>query len=333
MGMTEPAAPPPDTQDLGFGRVAVQQQRARLLNRDGSTNSRKYGIKGRRAQQLYMQSLNAPWPRFLLWALGGILLINGIFALAYTALGDGALAGGESLGVGDPFLSALFFSLARFTLTGTGTMHPVGIPANWLAAFEALLGVLVLVVTGAIIVARLTRPRAEIHFSESAVIAPYRGGRALMFRMINVRPSELLNVQVRLNLAWTEQVDGAPVRKFHQLALERNTVEFFTMQWVVVHPITADSPLARLTPERLRQSEAEFFVLITALEETFSTTVNARTSYRYDEVRWDAKFADMFVPSLDGIVTVDVDRLHRLDRLPEGATQVPSAAEDPVGAG
>jgi hypothetical protein len=44
-------------------------------------------------------------------------------------------------------------------------------------------------------------------------------------------------------------------------------------------------------------------------------------------VRWDAKFADMFVASPDGIITVDVDRLDRMDRLPEGATRVPAASE------
>jgi hypothetical protein len=68
-------------------------------------------------------------------------------------------------------------------------------------------------------------------------------------------------------------------------------------------------------------------VLVTGLEETFSTRVTARGSYRWDEVRWDAKFADMFVPSPDGIITIDVDRLDRFDRLPEGATATPAVGE------
>ena len=71
----------------------------------------------------------------------------------------------------------------------------------------------------------------------------------------------------------------------------------------------------------------EFVILITAHEETFSSRVTSRTSYIWDEVRWDAKFADVFVDSPDGIITIDVERLDRFDRLTEGATRVPAPAE------
>ena len=49
------------------------------------------------------------------------------------------------------------------------------------------------------LIARLTRPRMRLRFSESAVVAPYRGGRGLMFRMVNQQPSELSDVQVRVS--------------------------------------------------------------------------------------------------------------------------------------
>jgi inward rectifier potassium channel len=148
-----------------------------------------------------------------------------------------------------------------------------------------------------------------------------------MFRLINLQLSELIDVEVQANLAWYEDVDGRRLRRFHQLSLERRQVEFFTLHWTVVHPITAESPLRGVTPEQLRASEAEFLVQVTGLEETFSTRVTARTSYFWDEVRWDVKFADMFVPSPDGVITVDIDRLDRFDRLPEGTTSQPAAIE------
>lgn len=318
------AAEPPD---LGFGRVVAAQTRGRLINKDGSPNARKYGLGGQKWQKLYLRMLNAPWSTVLGWMGGALLLINGIFALGYLSLGTGALVGTDELALTDPFLRAFFFSVAVFSTTGTGQMHAVGLTANWLVALESLGGVVGLMFMGAMLVARLTRPRVRIRFSESAVLAPYQGGRAFMFRIINVRPSEVIDVQCRVNLAWFEEVDGKRTRTFHQLALERNQIEFFSLQWVIVHPITAESPMHGLTPEQLRASEAEFFVLVSGTEESFSTRVHARSSYRFDEVRWDAKFADMFVASPDGIITVDVDRLDRMDRLPEGATRVPAASE------
>jgi inward rectifier potassium channel len=167
----------------------------------------------------------------------------------------------------------------------------------------------------------------RIGFSDSAVVAPYEGGRGLMFRIVNLQPGELSDVQVRLNLAWYEVIDGVRERNFHELALERNSVELFTLHWTVVHPITADSPLAGVTPESLADSQAEFLVFVTALEQTFSTRVSTRSSYLWDEVRWDVKFASIFANGPAGVIAIDVERLSRTERLPDGATRMPAALE------
>jgi inward rectifier potassium channel len=324
-----PAAPSqPDPQsDLGFGRVVAQQVRGRFISHDGVPTSRKYGLGAQRAERFYLNALNARWPAFLGWLVGGLLLINGFFALAYVALGSGALAGSERLGLGDPFLRALSFSVGVFTTTGTGVMHPVGPTANWLVVFESLAGPIILLGAGGLLIARLTRPRMRLRFSESAVVAPYEGGRGLMFRIVNVQPGELSDVQVRVNLALFEESDGRRERNFHQLALERSSVEFFTLHWTVVHPITADSPLRGVTPESLRAAEAELLILVNAHEETFSTRVTTRGSYLWDEVRWDAKFASVFASAPDGVLAIDVDRLDRMERLEEGTTSVPAPLE------
>ncbi|MDX2193321.1 MAG: hypothetical protein NW201_08195 [Gemmatimonadales bacterium] len=314
MAVNDPLQLREDRGDLGLGRVLANTRRQRLLNRDGTVNSRKIGLAGQAWHRAYQRALDAEWPRFLTWVAALLLLANGVFALAWIALGPAALAGGEATGLADPFLRALFFSIATFTTASTGAMHPVGLTAHWVAALETLAGVFVLVTLGALMLARLTRPRAQVRFSLSMVVAPYRGGRALMFRMINTRPSEMIDVEVRLNVGLFEMLDGQRVRRFHNLALERSKVEFFTLHWVIVHPLDERSPLRDLTPDTLRDGDTEFFVLVTGLEEMFSTMVHARTSYRAEDVRFDAKFADMFVPTPDGVVTVDVERLDRTER-------------------
>ena len=178
-----------------------------------------------------------------------------------------------------------------------------------------------------LLIARLTRPGVRIRFSESAVVAPYEDGRGLMFRMVNAQPGEVSDVHVRVNLALFEEVGGRRERRFYPLALERDSVEFFTLHWTVVHPITADSPLRGFTPDRLREAEAELLVSVSAHEATFSTRVTARASYLWDEVRWDTKFASIFASAPDGVIAIDVERLDRLDRLEEGATSRPAALE------
>lgn len=316
-----------ETSDLGFGRVVAQTVRGRFLNRNGKPNSKKYGLGAQRAARFYLGALEATWPAFVGWMLGALLLMNGFFALAYIAIGDTALRGTDALGLADPFLRAFSFSVGRFTTTGTGAMVAYGSTANWLANLESFVGPTALVVAFGLIIARLTRPRMRLAFSDSAIVAPYEGGRGLMFRIVNLQPGELSDVQARVNLAWFEEINGVRERNFHELELERSSVEFFTLHWTIVHPITADSPLAGITPEGLAASQAEFLIVVSALEETFSTRVSTRSSYLWDEIRWDVKFASIFANGPDGVIAIDVERLSRTERLDEGATRTPAAIE------
>jgi inward rectifier potassium channel len=321
-----------DQDEIGFGRVVAQEARGRFLNRDGTPNSRKFGLGPQRLERLYLGALGTTWFSFFAWSLGGILLLNGCFTLGYLALGKGAIAGQDLVGMTDPFLSAFSFSLAVFTTSDTTPMYAVGATAHWLVIFESLLGPLTVVIVAGLLLARLIRPRMRLRFSESAVVAPYESGRGLMFRMVNSQRGDLSDVQVRVTLAMFEQQNGQRVREFYALDLELDSVQFFNLHWTVVHPITDRSPLRGFTPDRLREAQAEILISVNAHEDTFSTRVTARTSYQWDEVRWDAKFASMFVSTADDVIAIDVERLDRLDTLPDSTTSTP-AAHELVGAG
>lgn len=313
--------------DLGFGRVVLERSRGRFVNKDGTPNSRKYGLGRQVGSRLYLRALAASWLSYFAWIVGLALLLAGVFAIGFRSLGPGALDGAERLALTDPFFVALSYSVAILTGVGAGPVVAVGSTANWLTILESISGLVGLALVGGLTLARLARPHAHIRFSQRAVVAPYNGGRGLMFRLVNLDPSEISDAEIRVSLAWFERVGERRERRFYQLALERQRIEFFSLHWTVVHPIDRDSPLAGVTPEEFREAKAELLVLVTAHEETFSTRVTARTSYLYDEVTWDVRFADMFVDSNDAVITVDLDRLDRVERLPEGTTSLPAPAE------
>ena len=313
--------------DLGFGQVVTERAEGRLVNKDGTPNSRKYGMGSQTWQRIYLGALAASWPTFLAWSIGLLLLTAGVFAVGYRALGAEALSGTERLGLADPFFAAFAYSIAILTGVGAGPVVAVGSSAQWLTILESVVGLMALALGAGLTLARLSRPRAHIRFSRRAVIAPYRGGRGLMFRMVNADTGELSGAEVQVTLAWWERKNGTRVRHFHQLELERHRVEFFSLSWTVVHPIDQKSPMVGVTPDRLRDGEAEILVHAAAHEETFSTRVIARTSYYTDEITWDGKFADIYVDAPDGVTTVDIARLDRIERLAEGATASPSPNE------
>src|SRR5690349_19343819 len=141
--------------DLGFGRVVAQSVRGRFLTHEGEPTSRKYGLGAQRIERFYLRALAAPLAVFLAWGLGAMLLLNGVFALAYLALGSGALHGADVVGIDDPFLRAFSYSVGIFTTTGTGPLYAVGPTAHWLTVFESFIGPFVLVVAAGLLIARL----------------------------------------------------------------------------------------------------------------------------------------------------------------------------------
>ena len=73
--------------------------------------------------------------------------------------------------------------------------------ANALVAVEALVGLLGFAILSGLLFARFTRPTAKISFSNNALIAPYDGGWALMFRLVNLRNHDLTDVHAVLSFA------------------------------------------------------------------------------------------------------------------------------------
>lgn len=167
----------------------------------------------------------------------------------------------------------------------------------------------------------LARPRAEIVFSHNAVVAPYREGTALMFRTANLRRSQIIELSAKVIFSRFEtDAAGEMHRHFYDLALERRKVTFFPLSWTIVHPIDEESPLHGDDMESCQRDEAEFVVLMTGIDESFSQAVHARTSYVAREVVWNARFKRILElgPDAQG-VSIDVGRIHELEQVDQPA--------------
>ena len=301
---------PERERDLGFGSVVARDLRTRLLNPDGSFNVHRKGLGFWRSLSLYHWLLTLAWKWFF-WLVAGIYVAtNALFGTAYFLAGTDAISGMTGSG-GARWLESFFFSVHTLATIGYGTMSPASFVANALVTVEALIGLLGIALVTGILFARFSRPTARVLFSSRAVIAPYQGGTAFMFRIANSRSSQLIEVEAKIVIGMFAQTDGHATRRFSTAALERNRVAFLPLTWTVVHPIVPGSPLYGLSESDLRERGAEFMVLLTAIDETFSQTVHARTDYRYDEIIWGARFSDIFERDADAHqLTVDITRLH-----------------------
>jgi inward rectifier potassium channel len=307
-----------ENRDLGFGSKVAGESQRRLLNRDGSFNVARTGLNPFAAFSLYHSLLQISWPRFFGFVVIGYLIANAVFACAYMACGEGALLVPENLQIGNQFWEAFFFSVHTMATIGYGNITPVGVAANVIVTFEALFGLLGFALITGMLFARFSRPTAKILFSENAVVAPYRGIKAFQFRITNGRCNEIIELHATVILSQFEDIGGRKLRRFYPLQLERERVAFFTLSWTIVHPINESSPLFGKTERDLLETDAEILVLLTGIDETFSQTVHTRSSYKNDEIVWQAKFGDIYnPPTPTGRLTIDVRKLHSIERLNE----------------
>jgi inward rectifier potassium channel len=260
----------------------------------------------------YSNLVSTSWSRFLLFVAALYLTLNGCFALLYEACGPGGLVNTIDTGIYHPFLKAFFFSIHTSATIGYGSTVPVGLPTNILVALESVVSLLGLALVTGLVFARFSRPVADILFSQNAVMSWMGDLRAFQFRIINTRNNQIIDLHVRLLVSRFESnASGNAVRRYYPLNLERESVVFFPLSWTIVHVIDRNSPLYGVTEEQLCASGAEFLILLTGVDETFSQVVNARSSYRANEVIWDAKFTDIFVYDPEGRTAgIDMKRFH-----------------------
>jgi inward rectifier potassium channel len=287
----------------------------RTINKDGSLNIQRRGLSSI-AGNAYLHLVNISWARF--WGLIALayLLVNTLFATGYFLLGPQALhASDRDLGLTE-LTRAFFFSVQTLTTVGYGALYPHGTAANVLAALEAACGLTGFAFATGLLFARFSRPSAKLVFSGGMVVAPYREGTSLQFRIANQRRNVLMEVQADMVLMTVEQgPDGQLKRNFVQLTLERKQVFFLALTWTVVHPIDESSPLWGKTHEDLEKLQAELLILIKGFDDTFSQVVHARYSYRWDEIDWSAKFVPAFYPAPEGHMVLDVSKVGEIVRV------------------
>jgi inward rectifier potassium channel len=289
----------------------------RMVNRDGSFNVRRTGrrIGGFHLYQLLMR---LSWPWFVGFLLLAFVLVAVVYAALYLLAGVQGLQNAQGASGAETALNALFFSVQTLTTVGYGGIAPRSIACNVLASLEAMTGVLSFAFGAGLLYGRFSRPSARILFSANAIIAPFQGGTALMFRAVNLRPNAIMDLSATV-LLMSVSGDGDRRRTYTPLDLERPSVFFFPLTWTVVHPIDRKSPLYGRTAEDLAAQSAEILVLIKGFDDTFSQVVHARTSYRHDEILWGRRFVRAFRTDEKGDLVLEVRGVHDTEEAPLGA--------------
>jgi inward rectifier potassium channel len=274
-----------------------------MMNPDGSFNVRRQKVGA--WDNAYHILVTMPWWQFFALVFVFFTTLNALFATIYTVFGMDELMGAENGSFLHNFRQAFFFSSQTLTTVGYGHVAPKGLLTNIAASLESFLGLLSFALISGLVYGRFSRPSAKIVFSEHMLVAPYRSGRGVMFRMINARASELIETEVQVILAINQRDEaGNTTRRFFPVPLEISKVSFFSLSWTIVHEINENSPVWGFTEQDMLDSNAEFLVLVKGTDETNQQTVHTKRSYTANEMVWNARFLPVIEQHPSGKVRV-----------------------------
>lgn len=294
---------PKDVDNSGFSGNS-NAEGGRIINKDGSANLRKTGLPFYERISLYHTLLKMSRARFLVMVFLLYTVTNLFFASVYLTIGIDKLSGDiDGEGFIYVFAKAFFFSSQTLTTVGYGHVAPVGLLANIIASIESFLGIMLFALVTGMFYARFSRPKAYIKFSENFLVAPYKEGRAVMFRMATYKNNDLTDVLAQVTAAIHQMEDGKRVTRFYSLPLEISRINSLAISWTCVHYMNEESPLWQMTEQDMMDSRFEMMVTVRGFDDHFSNTVQQRTSYTCNELKYGAKFVPMYERSDSGTYT------------------------------
>ncbi|HJL16876.1 MAG TPA: ion channel [Sandaracinaceae bacterium LLY-WYZ-13_1] len=274
----------------------------------------RVGQRKRPFTDAYAFLLRSRWAVVVGIAASVYLSFNVAFALLYLAV-PGSVANADGT-----FLDAFFFSVQTFAAIGYGFMYSQGVWGNAVVVAESFVSLLCIALLTGIVFAKFARPHARVLFSEPILVETRDGVPTLTFRVANERGNDVVEASVRVSALMTYHTkEGAKLRRFHDLSLQRSSTPFFLLSWQVFHPITEDSPLYGMSRQAMVEGDVRFSVALTGLDGTFAQTIHARHIYWAEDVRVGHRFVDVIEDLGDGRSRMDFRLFHRTE--PEPASR------------
>lgn len=267
------------------------------------------GLRRRVLSDLYHRLVTGGWLQLcLVYAL--VYFVTGaLLEVAHWALSDAGNVPPGSLMAG---LVALTHGAS--TEEVVAALGPRAMAAAALPAAEGFVRWAELVIGAGIVMAKFSMQKAQVLFSEVAVVAPHdRSAHALLFRMANQRSGHVVDARASLLLVRNErEPDGELVRRAHDLPLMRGGTALFEHAWTAAHEIDRASPLWGETAESLAAADAELLVTFSGYDERLLKLIHARHVYPARHLHWDARFAPIATVLPDGRRALDYRRFHEV---------------------
>ncbi len=161
-------------------------------------------------------------------------------------------------------------------------------------------------------------------FSEKAVIGKRDDRLCLMFRVADLRASQLLECHIQVEMFSTRETNEGELPYFHERLSIGNGISeaeetyytFMIIPKTIAHVIDKHSPLYAMSSLDMLKANVELVVFLEGVIESTGLTMQARTSYTAHEIVWGCNFAPMPRPddlAFKGHLMVDFCHFNKLE--------------------
>lgn len=204
----------------------------------------------------------------------------------------------------DSFVTAFLFSIETQVTVGYGRKAITDncIIAVLLLICQTLIGSVVDAFMVGCMFVKISQPKKRAQtlvFSEKAVISQRDGQMCLMFRIGDLRNSNLVEAQIRSKLIKSRLTSEGEFMPLHQSELNIGFGTgadrlFLVTPLTIVHVIDEHSPFWRISPT-MSDETFEIVVILDGQVEATGMAVQARTSYVEREVIWGHRFSPILM--------------------------------------
>jgi inward rectifier potassium channel len=216
----------------------------------------------------------------------------------------------ESVG---KFWEIFLFNAQTLTTVGGAGIAPLGFANNILLTVESMFAMLGAAVITGLLYVRFSRPTSGIIYSPNALISPYRGGKALMFRIANAKRNEVVELRTGLFAIANDLTNNK--RDAKDLTVERSYLPFLAHAFTVVHPLNDQSPLNNFNWKDNDNTQYEISIWFSAVDRITGQNVYSGHTYFMHEIIQDARFKSCFDVDENGLFIVHLDKIGDYEKI------------------
>ncbi|PAA94735.1 hypothetical protein BOX15_Mlig013325g1 [Macrostomum lignano] len=334
--------PPPQQQTVKSWRESKaksSRRYKRLVFKNGECNISQYNIKKRKRRflaDIFTTLVDIKWRYALLFFIVAFISSWLFFSLIWwlVCFSHGDFDHPKPKGFKPcvvnlfDFTGALLFSIETQHTIGYGTRYPTDRcpEAVLMVMVQSCFGVIIQALMTGLVFAKLSRPkkRAEtLMFSKSAVICKRDGAMVLLFRVGDMRKSQLIEAHIRgilIKKRITRENEVLPLEQFDiDLGFNDGYDRLFLVWPIIVeHKINSNSPFWEISAEDLQTEQFELIVILEGIIESTGMTTQARSSYLPSEIRWGHRFERLITYQKDnGEYQINYEKFHATREIPK----------------